>query len=312
MEITFEHPIYLLFLVLIPLLAAIHFYSLHYVRQKAMRFANFEALEKIVQTRSIVPKNYLLLAMRILTLVGFTLAAAGMIAHYQTPASAYDYVVAFDTSNSMLAGDFSPTRIEVAKSSVENWITSLPAGSHVGILTFSSQASLLLEPTGDLANAALKTREITPDKSGGTAICEALKAGTNWLSGSFNPKAIVMVSDGQNNAGCLLDEGIDYAKENGVTVFAVGVGSQAGGRIAGVSDVVFKLDEADLRRAATNTGGQYFRAKSPSEMSEVFDQLKHPGMRKVTLPLAIPLMMFSFLFVFIDWGLSITRYRTIP
>ena len=105
MEITFEHPLYLLFLLLLPLLAAIHFYSLHYVKQRAMRFANFEALERVVQGRSVVPKNYTLLAMRMLVLVGFTLATSGMTIHYEMPGSYYDYAVAIDSSSSMLATD---------------------------------------------------------------------------------------------------------------------------------------------------------------------------------------------------------------
>ena len=83
MEITFEHPLYLLFLLFIPLLAAVHFYSLYYVKQRAMRFANFEALERVVQVKAVVPKNYLLLAIRMLVLVGFTLAASGVVFHYE-------------------------------------------------------------------------------------------------------------------------------------------------------------------------------------------------------------------------------------
>ncbi|MFA6214278.1 MAG: VWA domain-containing protein [Candidatus Micrarchaeia archaeon] len=312
MEVTFEHDIYLLFLLLIPFLAALHFYSLHYVRQKAMRFANFEALEKIVQTRQVVPNNYLLLAMRACVLVGFTLAAAGLTVHYEAPASAYDYIVALDTSNSMLAQDLVPDRLGASKLAVAGWIAALPHGSHVGVVTFSSQASLFIEPSGELWLTALKITGVSADRSGGTAICEALKAGTNWLEGGENPGAIILVSDGQNNAGCLLGEGIAYAKARNVKVFAIGVGSQQGGAMEGLPDTIFTLDDSDLRETAQGTGGAYYRAADGESMKLAFDQLVKPGMRNETLPLAIPLMMVSFLFVFLDWGLSITRYRSIP
>ena len=313
MDISFEHPLYLWFLTLIPLLVAIHFYSLHYVRQRAMRFANFEAIEKIVQGKQVVPKNYLLLLMRVIILVGFTLAAAGTTLHYDRQASAYDYVVALDTSSSMLAQDLQPNRMEAAKAAVENWVSTLPPGTHVGLLTFSSQANLILAPTEDLAAVAAKTKGIVPDKSGGAAICEALKAGSNYLLvTSLNPKAIVLISDDKSNAGCLLDEGIDYANLNGVKVFSVGVGSAAGGTIDGVPGVVFKLDETDLRSVADKTGGEYFGADGTGSLAAVFTKLQQPGTAHETLPLAIPIMIACFVFVFVDWGLSITRYRSIP
>ncbi|MFA5929266.1 MAG: VWA domain-containing protein [Candidatus Micrarchaeia archaeon] len=312
MDFTFEHSIYLLFLLLIPLLVALHFYSLHFVRQKAMRFANFEALEKIVQARQVVPNNYLILAMRALTLVGFTLAASGITAHYQAQASAYDYIVAMDISNSMQSSDLLPDRLGASKAAVAGWVSALPQGTHVGIVTFSSQANLFAEPTGDLWMAALKTAGIIGDRSGGTAICEALKAGTNWLSSAKNPGAIVLVSDGQNNAGCLLEEGIAYAKGRGVKVYSIGVGSAAGGAVEGLPGTVFTLDEADLRKVADGTGGAYYRASDSDGLKAAFASLVAPGMREESVPLAIPLMMLSFLFVFIDWGLSISRYRAIP
>ena len=312
MELTLEHPLYLLFLLLLPLLAAVHFYSLYYVKRRAMRFANFEALERVVQGRSVVPNNLLLLSMRMLVLVGFTLAASGLVLHYEVPGSYYDYVVAIDSSSSMLASDLLPDRISAATSTVVDWVSTLPAGSSVGIADFSSQAEILSPPTTDMQSAADSAKNLVAGKSGGTALCEALKASVNQLLPSENRRAVVVISDGQNNAGCLLGDGIEYAKRYNVTVFSIGVGSQLGGRIDGFPDLVFKLNETDLQDMASQTGGTYYRAETRQQLADSLSKIAIPGEMHKQLPLSVPLMVLSFLLVFADWSMSITRYRTIP
>jgi Ca-activated chloride channel family protein len=312
MFFTFEHAVFLWFLALIPLLVAIHFYSLHFARQKAMRFANFEAIQKIVAGGEVIPKNYLLLLMRTITLVGFTLAASGITLHYETASSAYDYVIAIDSSSSMLSGDFPPSRMAAAREAASAWAGSLPAHTSVGVVEFSSQARVVREPTEDLKSVQAAIEEITPGKSGGTAICEALTASTNLLQGANHTRAIVLVSDGQNNAGCPLEQGIEYAKSQGVTIFSLGLGGTQGGSITGVDELYFTLDEEGLSNAAISTGGRYMRAENAGQLASSFSELTQKGTKMEVLPLAIPVMVLSFVFVFIDWSLSITRYRAIP
>jgi len=107
MEIIFQRSIYLLFLLLVPFLIGIHLYSIYYDRRRAMRFANFEAIERVTGGE-VVPKNYLLLVMRILVVLLFVLTAAGTTILYTTPSAAYDMVLAFDTSGSMASNDIYP------------------------------------------------------------------------------------------------------------------------------------------------------------------------------------------------------------
>jgi len=312
MYISFENPIFLWFLLLIPLLVLLHFYSLHYVRQRAMRFANFEALEKILQAKQVIPNNYLLLIMRVFTLIAFTIAASGITFHYETTASAFDYVVAVDSSNSMLATDLSPTRMGAATSALSGWLSSMQPGSKVGLVQFSSQATVLLPLTSDLIAASRDTLSIVPDRSGGTAICEAIKASANQFGTGDSQNAIVLLSDGQNNAGCLLEEGIGYAKAKGIRVFAITIGSKAGGSIEGLDGVVFIPEEGDLRSVAQQTGGTYFRAENAAQLSDALTAILQPSQRAQSILLSVPIMMLAFLLVFVDWGMSITRYRTIP
>jgi len=312
MDISFQNSIFLWFLLLEPLVAILHVYSLRHTRQKAIRFANFEALEKIVETKNIIPNNYLILAMRMATLCLFTLAASGITLHYETTAAAYDYAIAFDSSNSMLADDIPPSRMEAATAAASTWLAAMPSGSQVSVIQFSSQATVLLALSRDLSAASRAVKNIVPDKSGGTAICEALKAAANQFPADDVDRAVILISDGQNNAGCLLDDGIAYAKKNRVTVYAIGVGTGAGGSIEGLRDVVFVPSDADLRQVAQETGGEYFKAENVSGLSAAFGTLSNPTQRRQSLLLSVPAMIFAFLLVFADWGLSVTRYRSIP
>lgn len=312
MYISFASPVFLWFLAFIPLLAAVHFYSLHFARQKAMRFANYEALEKILASKSIVPNNYLLLGMRVLALIAFTLAAAGITLHYEITAPAQDFVVAIDTSASMLATDLTPNRMAATTSAVTGWLSTLPSGSVVGLVSFSSQASALVAPTNDLGAVSRAAGSIVPDRSGGTAICEAVKASTNLLLPSTHPRAVVLISDGQNNAGCLLEDGITYARENNATVYAIGVGSSTGAGIDGVRDIIFTPDDKGLSQLAGETGGAYVRAQTPQDLASALSGLAKPVQRMEDVPIATYVMLIAFLLVFADWGLSVTRYRVIP
>jgi len=312
MEMTFEHPLYLAFLLLLPLLAAIHFYSLNHVRQRALRFANFEALERVVQAKAVVPKNYALLLMRMAVLVGFTLATAGMTLHYEIYGSYYDYALAIDSSSSMLATDLMPDRITATTQTASVWLRALPPGSSAAVSSFSSQADVLMPLTSDMQAASDAIQGVLVGRSGGTSLCEALKASTNQLMASPNPGAIVLISDGQNNAGCLLEDGIGYAKRYNMTVFSIGVGNRQGGKIEGLPDLVFKLNETDLVLASAETNGKYFRAETRQQMADALSKVSVPGTMHKQIPLTVPLMMLSFLLVFLDWGLSATKYRSIP
>jgi Ca-activated chloride channel family protein len=155
-------------------------------------------------------------------------------------------------------------------------------------------------------------KSVVPEKSGGTAICEAIRASANQFSPDDSPRAVVLISDGQNNAGCLLEDGVAYANSQNTTVFAIGVGSLQGGEAANIPGIKFTLDDTDLKRVAEGTGGQYFRAESPGQLYDALAYIGRNAVRDQAIPLDVPVMMVAFALVFVDWGLLVTRYRTIP
>ena len=67
-----------------------------------------------------------------------------------------------------------------------------------------------------------------------------------------------------------------------------------------------------MRSVAQQTGGTYFRAENPAQLSDALTAILRPSQRAQSILLSVPIMMLAFLLVFVDWGMSITRYRTIP
>jgi Ca-activated chloride channel family protein len=311
MDLFFYRPVYLWFLTLIPLLVLVHRYSLRYVERKAMVFANFKAIERITGGE-VIPKNYWLLAMRALTLILFVLAAAGLTLKYAVPANEYDLVLAIDASSSMSAKDFAPNRLEGVKQASVDFLNKLPAGTRTGVVAFSSTAVILDEPNTDQTAAAKAVNGVELQKIGGTALGDALIASSNALASSNAPRAVILVTDGQSNVGAGMSDAIAYCKENEVSVFAIGIGASKQADSV-LPELFTGVDEESLSTAAAETNGKYYSATDSARLAAAFDEIaSKTGFREEENNLSIPFMAIAFLLVFVDWGLSGSRYRIIP
>ena len=113
-SISFIYPMYLLFLLLIPLFIFIHFITLKATRSTALRFANFEAIAKI-KSVDFFSKNLIILFLSILIVFVLVMALSGLTLHTIAEASKHSFVIALDMSESMGAKDMSPNRLEAAK-----------------------------------------------------------------------------------------------------------------------------------------------------------------------------------------------------
>src|SRR6056297_992390 len=136
MYIEFVRPEFLLFLLAIPLIVLIHFYSLKTSKKKAMKFANFEAIGR-VKGIDLFSKNIVILIISLLIVLFIGLAVSGITLHYRAESSSFSFVIAIDSSSSMEADDFSPNRLEVAKSTAINFIEKSPISTRIGIISFS-------------------------------------------------------------------------------------------------------------------------------------------------------------------------------
>jgi Ca-activated chloride channel family protein len=178
-------------------------------------------------------------------------------------------MIALDVSNSMLAQDVKPNRLERAKQLL-NSITDKMGNNRMGMVVFAGQAFLQMPLTTDLGAAKLYVSNASTDAvpTQGTEIGAALRLCNAALDNKEKKyKAIVLISDGEDHdekAG----EAMKELQESGVVVYTVGIGSPDGAPIAeaGTDDykkdengntVISRLNEKDLQLLAAETGGEY-------------------------------------------------------
>lgn len=194
-----------------------------------------------------------------------------------------DIVLALDVSTSMLARDFKPDRIEAAKDIASRFIGGRES-DNIGVVVFAGESLTgvpmtidrhqLLEYIGNVSTSMLED---------GTAIGDGIVTALNRLKeGKAKSKSIILLTDGSNNTGLATPQmGADVAKELGVKIYAVGIGTNGMapypmqnmfGRIEYVPQKVV-IDEATLKSIASTTGGKYFRATDNQSLQAIFNEI---------------------------------------
>jgi Ca-activated chloride channel family protein len=318
MYFAFEHPIYLWYLLSIPLLIVTHYAFLKYTRRRALRFANFQALKRVTDEK-VVTKNHLILIVRSIIILCLILAIAGTTLWYKGLTNSNDFVIAIDTSSSMTAQDFKPSRIEVAKDYVKTFIDNLDSGANIGILTFSGAAFIEHLPSSDKAEVKRAVSDILPAQVGGTDIAGAIVTASNLLLSSDKGKIMILITDGSNTVNFFtkdpIDEGIKYAKSNSISIYTVGLGTNSGpiGYLPEYYNVSSVFDDATLIKIANMTGGKYYYAGSNQELDATYkDILSQTKEAFIPLKLAPILAVASLLLIFLEWGMISTRFRGLP
>jgi Ca-activated chloride channel family protein len=312
MEIVFSNPLYLWFMVVIPLMVLAHYVSLKFTTRKALKFANFKAIEYVTGKR-ILSKNYLLLAIRLATLFLLILAVSGVVLWYEGKASDTDYILAIDSSGSMLAKDYEPNRMESAKSAALTFVESVPENTEIGVLSFAGVSFIRQRPTNDMPRVSKAIQNISIELVGGTAIGSAIISSVNLFSDNLKSKVVVLLTDGQNNVGPSVEEAVNYANKNQVTVHTVGVGTEEGGGFAEMNlTFVSKLDSETLEMIANQTYGNYYESKNESQLSEIYEEIALSSVQKISLNLSVVFLILALILLFVEWGMINTRYRTLP
>jgi len=310
MAVTFSHPEYLWFLFVIPILIIVHFASLKSTKRKAIKFANFEAIERVTGGE-VISNNLFLLYARLSIVILFILSLSGMVYWYSGEGSNFDYVLAIDSSNSMLATDFTPNRIEAAKLKALEFVDLLSTKNKIGIISFAGTPIIETELTDDFQKIRNSIKNIEISNTGGTNIGESIITGTTLLSNSENPKVLILLTDGQVNIGNSLDKAIDYAKSKNVIINTIGIGSQEGGNYV-FGNITLRLDENTLKTISQNTEGNYYNTKDDTALKEAYKKIASITQTRLKLDLAIPFLIIVLFLILIEWMMLNTKYKTIP
>jgi len=287
-----------------------HYLSLRFTRRKALKFANFPAIEKITG-RKVLSKNYTLLLLRLVTLCLLIFSVAGTTFWYEGQTTEMDFILAIDSSGSMLARDYEPNRMEAAKESAHLFIDNLPGKSRVGILSFAGVSFVKQRPSSDMDSVRNSIDNISTELVGGTAIGSAIITSSNLLAESEKAKVLILLTDGQNNVGPSIDTAIGYANENHLTINTIGIGTEEGGDLPNLT-FVSKLDPVTLKLISNSTGGEYYEAKNKTALSDVYKEIALSSVQKLSLNLSLYFLFMGLILLFVEWGLANTKYRTLP
>lgn len=285
----FVEPDYFYWLLVVPLVIAGGVVALIRRRRAGARVADDHLLVRLAPETS-PEREILRLVLTVLALVGLVIALARpqFGTHSRlVKRRGVDVVVALDVSKSMLARDVrAGNRLKRAKMEVSGLIDRLQ-GDRIGLVAFSGAAFVQCPLTSDYAAAKLFLRAMKAGSVpvGGTNFSEALRAARNMFvnaRGGSRSKVAVVISDGEDHEGGYEEE-VEKLRELGVTIHAVGIGTQIGELIPDKEGqylrekgkaVVSRLQEGTLRALAEATGGIYLHsAAGDLGFEAVYDSL---------------------------------------
>jgi Ca-activated chloride channel homolog len=199
-----------------------------------------------------------------------------------------DLVFALDVSNSMLAQDITPNRLERAKQAISRLMDTFE-NDRVGLVVFAGKAYVQMPMTTDYSAAKLFLANINPGMipTQGTAIGDAIETSVSCFSKTKQSKAIILITDGENFEDDAT-EAAQSAASSGIRVYTIGMGLPDGAPIpiynSGVqigfkkdrqgNTIISRLNDELLKEIASAGKGIYVRANSSqSGIKEVFDQI---------------------------------------
>ena len=272
----FAHIELLYLLALIPVLAIIFALMMRRRRLLMERFGNLELLKELIP-------SYSRTRLRLKLWIWLTAYACLVIAAArpqlgsklrEEKAKGVEMMLVVDVSNSMLAEDFEPNRLERTKYAINKLFEGLHQ-ERVGMVIFAGEPKVQLPITSDYRMAQAFTKRISTSlvAEQGTDIGKALElASLSFSSQSGQSRVIVLITDGENHDQSV-EQVVARAKQDGVRIYCIGIGTPEGApiEIGGefIKDengkmVVSKLGEQMLQEIASSTEGAYVRASKQS------------------------------------------------
>lgn len=324
---------------LVPALIIAYILLLRRRKKYALRYSSLslvkEALGRGPGFRRHIPPLLFLLGV-IVMLVALARPAATIT----LPSQQATIILTVDVSGSMRADDIKPNRLEAAKAAARVFAEKQPQNVNIGIVSFSESASIVQAPTKDRQAVVAAINRLAPQRRTaiGSGILTSLDAIFQDTStkpspsvpdpltvpepapapapvalGSY-PAVIILLSDGASNTGPRPLEIIEQASNRGVRVYTVGLGSQEGTIIrADGFSIRVRLDEETLKSIAEQTGAQYSKAESETDLSDVYGDL---GTRLVFKPQQTELTALftaaAVIFLLIAGTLSLLWFHRLP
>jgi Ca-activated chloride channel family protein len=280
--VTFDWPIALLALVVVPVLVALYVARERRRTAFAAGFANPALLPNVVDWKPGVRRHIPL----ILLLLGFTAIVVGVARPHATVSVKREeatVVLAVDVSRSMKAEDVEPTRLGAAQEAAKAFAEKVPEKFRIGVVSFATRAVVGVPPTEDrrLVDAALDA--LAPGE--GTAIGDAvvlsarLGQGQRTPDGARPPRSVLLISDGARDGGAIDPQAAAReAKRLKVPVYTVVVGTPNGvveETLTGGLRRIIRVPPSPntLQEIARASGGEFFTATDAEGLKRVYEEL---------------------------------------
>jgi Ca-activated chloride channel family protein len=241
----FEHPEFLWALVLLPVLGLLYRWRRTQQQHSEQQLGGLQRVQQLVPGYFAQRHLYqwsLLAAAFFFGIVALANLQSGLKTE-KIKRKGIDVMLCLDLSNSMLATDLAPNRLERAKQWLNRLLNAMP-NNRVGLIVFAGNAYVLVPLTTDHAALKMNLADTKPEQmpTQGTSLGEALAMARN----RFNPeearfKSIVLLSDGEDHEEAAISEAETCAKA-GIAISTVGIGSPEGSRIPDQSNGGFKQD----------------------------------------------------------------------
>jgi Ca-activated chloride channel family protein len=281
----------LYFLIAVPVLLILLAYVIYMKKRDLNRFGNREVIAQLMpeasSSRHII--KYIIQLLAVLALViGIARPQFGSKLN-EVKRQGIEIIIALDVSNSMMAEDIQPNRLERAKQAISRLVDQL-VNDKIGLIVFAGKAYMQMPITTDYVSAKMFLSTISPDivPVQGTAIGSAIELGMNSFTPSVeSSKALIIITDGENHEDDAV-QAAQLAAEKGIKVCTIGIGNPdgspvpvtgPGGQKTFLKDregntVISKLDEKTLQRIAAAGNGVYVRSSDTRiGLNTVFDEL---------------------------------------
>ena len=197
-------------------------------------------------------------------------------------------ILAFDISNSMIADDLEPTRIDAAKAAAHTFVENQPQTIEIGVVAFSNGGLVVQQPTNDQAAVLAAIDRLNPQ--GGTVLGQGIFTSLNAIAGEalaideesmeapqledYSSAVVLLLTDGEDTGGQDPLEIAQVAADAGVRIYPIGIGTTEGTDVELEGfNILTQLNELALQEIASLTNGAYYQAGDAETLQEIYQNV---------------------------------------
>ena len=318
---SFDSPLWLLALVLVPLVVVA--YVLHEQRRRrdAAVWSTPALIPNLVD-RAPGLRRHLPLAILLVALAAMIVGVARPHATVTVRREEATVLLAIDVSRSMGASDVPPTRLRAAQTAAEEFVANVPKKFRVGVVSFATRAQVAVAPTADreLVRAAIESLHTGEGTAIGDAVALSASLGQRQRAdGVVPPTSVLLISDGARDGGRRTPQAAARrARALHVPIYTILLGTPAGvvrHTLPGGYTEILRVPASaqTLQQIARITGGEFFTASNDKRLGAVYDRLRSRlGHKKTSREITDFFAAGSGLLLLAGGALSAFWFRRVP